>query len=131
MRRDQGALLFTGLLLAFLIGLAAFLPENPLTGNVVKETCEDGQCLELCDMGADACGRDLDCCFTHWDSGVCAPAQQCESIREASLYSSLEVYQDNVRDAPPLIDPGQLVWPLVLIGALVGYVVLRRHDPLW
>lgn len=120
----------------FLVGLAVFLPGNPITGNAVLEetaTCGKLGCLELCEQGDfDSCSESgAICCPTQWESGVCALETECEQIRQYSLYQSLETYQDTVRERPGPVQPDwqRFLLPLFLVIGVIVYFVYKRGDP--
>lgn len=120
-------LLGAGLLL---IGLAILVPSNTLTGHIVQSnSCKGIGCVELCDIDAPACGEGLSCCPTQWNTGVCDYEVNCEKIREYSLYQSLEMYQDSVREQPAQIDTSRFIIPLLLTLGILVYFIFKRNDP--
>lgn len=131
-RVDESGVLFILLLMAVLIGLAAFIPSNGLTGYVVQEpTCDDGSCLELCDT--DTCTMEgAVCCQTLWSSGVCDLPSNCQRVFEYSERQSLEVYQDTFRDNPDVVQNwSRFLVPIAVTFMILLYFVFRRKNPHW
>ena len=127
-----GVVLMLGLFTGFLVALSHFLPGNAITGNVIKddvETCGTLGCLELCDAGNGTCSQEGEvCCHTHWSSGVCDLAVNCETVRSYSLYQSLETYQDSVRERP---GPVQVGWsgfwlPIAIVVLVLAHFARQR-----
>jgi|GEM_PF-5690059 len=123
-----------------LVGAAVFIPSNTLTGHIIKEgTCKEMGCVELCDVGIETVpegsttceDKGTVCCFTHWDTGVCDYETNCETIREYSLYQSIEQYRNTVEERPAVIDPrlGNFFFPLVVILGIIGYFMFARENP--
>lgn len=109
-------------LAVLLLGAALFLPGNTLTGDAIG-TCGEIGCTELCDTKDQCTSSGQTCCFTHWESGVCDLATNCETIREYSLYQSIETYQDTVREQPSPLDPGLFVIPLLVVAGALWFVL--------
>ena len=115
-----------------LVGLAIVFPSNTLTGRVIQDgPCKGLGCVELCDQGNSTCHDGTVCCPTHWNSGVCDYAVNCEKIREYSLYQTIETYQDSVREQPAPVDTGwsRFFLPLVLCLGIIVYFMVKREDP--
>ncbi len=121
-------------IIALLVGVTLFLPNNMLTGKVIQSnTCGKLGCVQLCDV-ADAtpvCEKGTVCCLTHWNSGVCDYDTNCEKIREYSLFQTLEVYQDSIRESPAPIDPSfsRFFLPLIIIITCICLVIFKYHNP--
>lgn len=125
MGRDISTAVFILGLAVLLIGLAMFLPDNEITGKVVD--CPD--CVALCESD-DQCVGGRVCCGTHWDSGVCGYANECEDVREYSLYQSLDLYEDTVRNKPPAVFAGwgPFFLPMLIVLSIVVYFVWKRNN---
>jgi len=132
-RMDDSGMLFLLLLIALLVGLAAFLPSNRISGYVVaEEPCQDGACLELCDDDATCTAEGAVCCTTLWESGVCDVPAHCARVYQYSEQQSLEIYQDSVRDEPGVIQGWtRFFFPIVLTFMVLLYFILRRKNPHW
>ena len=118
-----------GLAILLIIGLAALFPGQMITGNVISDedvSCGELGCFELCD---DACSTDgMVCCTTHWDSGICEYPQNCELLRQRSLYQTLETYQDSVREQPRHVTSQGAFFSTILAVLLVIIgIVWTRH----
>jgi hypothetical protein len=125
-------------MVAMLLGLTFLLPSNTLTGKIVTEKpCDGLGCLQLCDQATtdaypiDSCGKDLVCCPTHWETGVCDYDFNCEKIREYSLYQTLETYQDSVREQPSEVQPSfeRFFLPLIIILVFITFVIFKYLNP--
>jgi hypothetical protein len=122
---DARGPIFVGALIALLIALSVWIPQNALTGKVVQDPCADGTCLELCELDGGTCSREgTVCCFTHWETGVCDYSANCERVREYSLFQPLELYRDTIQNPPPPErDWGRFLFPLLLTVACVAFLV--------
>ncbi|HIH24137.1 TPA: hypothetical protein HA251_03830 [Candidatus Woesearchaeota archaeon] len=128
---------------------------------VQDDVCGDIGCLQLCDQDipdglaaqdevrdaqpandgtlgdtirpvqGSSCERGTVCCPTHWSSGVCDIASNCEAIRQYSLYQTVETYQDSVRERPASILPDfrRFFLPLGAIIMLIVVVVYMYRRP--
>lgn len=124
-------IIVVGALIIVLVSITYFVPNNAITGNAVAEkTCGRLGCTELCepDMENTCSQKDTVCCSTHWDTGVCDYAVNCEKIREYSVYQNLETYQDTVREMPESVEATwqRFFFPLLLTACIIGYFVWER-----
>lgn len=123
---ERSTAFFIGGMFVLVLALGVFLPGNTVTGNTVKDTCSG--CLELCEQGGSCTQKGMTCCFTHWESGVCSYESDCERIREYSLYQTLEVYQDTIREQAPAVQASwaRFFFPLILTIACIAYFVRKK-----
>lgn len=114
-------LFFAGLFV-LLLGLAFFLPGNPITGEAV-EPCPD--CLDFCENDGQ-CGRGQTCCATAWETGVCG--YDCKTLGEYSEYQDVETYKDTLRGMPPEIHPGWKLFflPMLAVLGAVAFIAARK-----
>ncbi len=133
--RNLSMIIFIGAFIFFLVGLNHYMPDNAITGNVIRDdvgTCDGLGCFELCDYDSDTCQMPGEtCCFTHWESGICDIPSSCDKIREYSLYQTLETYQDSVRERPaPISTEWKGFWiPIILVLAMLAFFAWQRADP--
>ncbi len=131
------------IMLTFLFGLAIFFPHNGITGKVItpnEANCGPLGCVKLCeqdsttvviDVPQNVCKKDMICCKTHWESGVCDYSFNCEKVRQYSLYQSLETYKSTVIEQPAPVQPTfeKFYLPLIVIIALICIVIFKYRNP--
>ncbi len=123
---------YLGALVVLLLGAAMLLPDNGLSGYVLKEpTCGELGCTQLCDEAAPVCADAGEtCCPTRWGTGVCDLAANCEVISSYSDRMSLTQYQDTVREAPASVmqDWARVLGSIAVVMGLAVWVVLHGRS---